>query len=150
MQVILKEKIEGVGEAFTAVNVKPGFARNYLFPQKKAMLASPGNLSRLQAEKGRYEKKQAKIIAGLEALAAKLSALSLTLAVKTGENDQLYGSVTSKDIAAKVKEEGLDLDKKFIVLDEPLKQLGVYDIPVKLGLPKNPTLKVWVVKELEK
>jgi large subunit ribosomal protein L9 len=148
MKVILKEKIDGLGEAFAVINVKPGHARNYLLPNRLATMATPGNLKRLDIEKGRYEKRQAKIIKGLEEKAEKLSSVSLTIAVKTGENDQLYGSVTGKQISEKLQQEGLELDRKFIDLPEPLRALGVYEIPVKLGLPKNPVIKVWVVKEL--
>jgi large subunit ribosomal protein L9 len=148
MKVILKEKIEGMGEAFSVQNVKPGHARNYLLPMGKAIVATPGNLKRLEIEKARYEKRLARIMKTLEEKAAKLTALSLTISVKTGENDQMYGSVTNKQIAEKIQQEGVDLDKKFIDLPDPIRALGVYDIPVKLGLPQNPTIKVWVVKEL--
>lgn len=147
MEVILKEAIEKLGSQGDIVKVADGYARNYLIPQKLAVIASPGNLKLVEQikitalKKETTEKKQA------EDLAALLARVTITVARKVGENDVLYGSVTSLDIAEDLKKQGYEIDRRKIHLEEPLKTIGEYQVPLKLHREVTATLKVNVVPE---
>ncbi len=147
MEVILKEAIEKLGSQGDIVKVADGYARNYLIPQKLAVIASPGNLKLVEQikitalKKETTEKKQA------EDLAALLAQVTITVARKVGENDVLYGSVTSMDIAEDLKKQGYEIDRRKIHLEEPLKTIGEYQVPLKLHREVTATLKVNVVPE---
>jgi large subunit ribosomal protein L9 len=147
MEVILRSDIERLGKIGDVVKVSPGYARNYLIPQKLAYAATKGNLKRIEYEIRRaaqmadHELEQARKYAG------KLSELSLTFQVKVGEEDKLYGSVTTGDIADEASRQGFDLDRRKILLDEPIKKLGVYTVSVRLYPEVEAEIKVWVVKE---
>lgn len=146
MKVILQEDVKGIGKKGQAVKVKDGYGRNFLLPRGLALKATPDNLAavekRLKFEAGRLneEKNQA------QELADKLSGISCTVSVDTHDDDKLYGSITAVQIADSLKTEGIFLDKKQIILDEPIKDLGIYSIEVRLSPEVKAKLKVWVVK----
>jgi len=147
MDVILRENVEKLGAAGDVVTVKDGYARNYLLPRGLAYLATDGNRRRLETEhKSRARRVEAEVGAAQE-IAAKLEGVSLSFAMKAGEGDKLFGSVTTHDIAERLKAEGFDLDKKSVELAEPIKALGVYKVPVRLHAEVKPEVRVWVVKE---
>lgn len=147
MQVILKENIENVGKAGDVINVTPGYARNFLFPHGKAVAADPNNLKSLEHHRKALVAKQINLKKESEECAKKLAELSVTIQKGAGEGDKLFGSVTAKEIAAALAKEQVSIDKKQIVLEEPIKQLGVFEVPIKLHPEVIGKLKVWVVKE---
>jgi large subunit ribosomal protein L9 len=147
MKVILRQDHEKLGEAGEEVRVKPGFARNYLIPQGLAMSASPQNKKRFENEKKQmnWRKEQEKRKA--EELAKELENVSCTITVQVGEEDKLFGSVTSQNIAESLQTQGYEIDKRKIILEEPIKSLGIYSVPIKLYQDVEAKVKVWVVKE---
>lgn len=147
VQLILKEDVEHLGTAGEVVDVKPGYARNYLLPQGLAYEASEGNLKRLEEERRRVEKAAEREKEQAEELARKLEDASVTFSVRAGDEGQLFGSVTAADIADRLQDDGLEVDKRWIDLEEPIKQLGVYTVTVDLHSEVQPGLKVWVVSE---
>ena len=147
MKVILKADIERLGKVGEVVNVAAGYARNFLMPRELAFEATAKNLARIEVDKKRYVKVQAKVRQEAEALAAKLGALSLTIRQPAGESDKLFGTVTTMDIAAALEKEGFAIDKRQITVEEPIKTLGIYTVPVKLSHDVSAALKVWVVRE---
>ncbi|MEK7283291.1 MAG: 50S ribosomal protein L9 [Acidobacteriota bacterium] len=147
MQIVLKEDIEKVGRRGEVVKVADGYARNYLLPFGKALQATPGNLKVIEREKRRYGALLLKEKEENEALARRIQAVSLTLVRKVGENDVLYGSVTSADIGESLQKEGIVVDKRRIQLADPIKSLGIYTVPVRLHPEVVADVKVWVVKE---
>ena len=145
MDVILMQSVENLGEMGDTVSVARGYARNYLVPKGLAVLATEGH-RKLVVEHMKLEAKRDDLRkASAEELAAKLGELSCTITVQAGEDDKLFGSVGARDIADALKESG-EFDHKQIVLDEAIKQLGVYSVPVKLHPEVEVTAKVWVVK----
>jgi len=147
MKVILKTDIERLGKVGDTVTVAPGFARNYLLARDMALEATAGNLARIAGEKKRYAKVQEKSRKDAEALAVRLAALSLTIRQPAGESDRLFGTVTNMDIAAALEKEGIAIDKRQISVEEPIKTLGIYTVPVRLNPEVTAELKVWVVRE---
>ena len=147
MDVILKQDVNGIGKAGAVVKVKDGFARNYLFPHNLAVLSTSGNLKNLELEKRKKDLQQEKLKKEAERTRDKLQALSLTLAVLTQEKEKLYGSITAVELAKALKDENIDVDKDAILLEEPIKALGIYEIPVKLHPEVSGKIKVWVVKK---
>lgn len=147
MQVILKENVENLGQAGDLLNVAPGFARNYLLPKKLALLANAKNVKQLEHQKRIKQAIREKIVKDCEKISRTLESLSLTIVRKAGENDRLFGSVTSMDIAEALLKEGINIDKKKISLNEPIKSLGIYTASVNLHQEITAKLKVWVVKE---
>ena len=147
MQVILKEHIENIGQAGDLINVAPGFARNYLLPKKLAILADAKNIKQLEHQKRLKEAIKEKHLKDCEKLARSLESLSLTIIRKAGENDRLFGSVTTMDISEALMNEGITIERKRIYLEEPIKSLGIYTVPVHLHQEVTANLKVWVVKE---
>ena len=147
MNVILRENVDKLGAAGEVVSVKDGYARNYLLPRGLAYPATEGNKKRLEAEsKSRARRADAEVTKASE-VATRLEAVSLSFTMKAGEGDKLFGSVTSQDIAERLKAEGFDIDKKTVELAEPIKALGVYKVPVRLHPDVKPEVRVWVVKE---
>ena len=146
MDVILMENVENLGEMGETVSVARGFARNYLIPQGKAVLATEGHRKMVQEHMKLEAKRDDLRRAGAEELAAKLGELSCTITVQAGDDDKLFGSVGPRDIAEALVSESLEFDHKMIKLDEAIKQLGVYSVPVKLHSDVEVTAKVWVVK----
>jgi len=147
MKVILKEAVKDLGEMGELVEVKRGYARNYLIPRGMALEATVRNVRMLEHQKRLVQDKIAKARQGAQALAERLESVSVTISQKVGENDRLYGSVTSMQIAEALAAEGIEIDKKKILLEEPIKKLGVYTVPVKLHPDVAANVKVWVVEE---
>ncbi len=147
MRIILRQDVESVGKAGDIVEVKNGYARNYLIPQGLALEASKGNLRRFEQEKKSLELQRNREKKTAEKEAEKLNDTSITISVSVGEEDKLFGSVTSQDIANALEEKGFKLDKRKILLDEPIKALGIYSVPIKLHPDVEAKVKVWVVKK---
>ena len=147
MEVILNRDIDKLGKAGAVVKVKDGFARNFLIPNGLALPVTPSNLKKLEQEEQTKTLHLEKIRKESQELKERLEALSLTIAALTKEEDKLFGSITSQDIISSLKDEGFDIDKKDILLDEPIKSLGIYEIPVKLQAEFTAKVKVWVVKK---
>jgi large subunit ribosomal protein L9 len=147
MEVILTKDVSKIGKAGSVVKVKDGFARNLLFPKSLAIPVTPGNLKKIEQEKQKILQESEK--SKQEALAQKerLDALSLSMPVIAQDEKTLYGSITALDIANALKEEGLEIDKGRILLDEPIKSLGIYEVPVKLHPEITAKLKIWIVKK---
>jgi len=147
MQVILREDLENLGKSGDVVTVKPGYGRNYLIPQGLAVTATKADVARVAHEKRVIAARNAKLQKDAQAEADRLNQVSVSIAVATGEEDKLYGSVTAKDIAEAYQEKGVAVDSKKLVLGEPIKTLGLTEVPVKLAHGVTATLKVWVVKK---
>ncbi len=147
MQVILKDNVKDLGHIGDMVNVKDGFARNFLIPKGFAVEANPKNLKALEHEKRKIQELVKKAKSAAEDLASKVSGTSITIKAKSGEEDKLFGSVTAMDIAEALKKEGIDIDKKKIVLDEPIKRLGSYTVSVKIHQEVSAQVNVNVERE---
>jgi large subunit ribosomal protein L9 len=147
MEIILSQDVENVGKAGQVVKVKDGFARNFLIPKGLAVPSSPGNLKKLQQEKQSKLMQLEKIKKNAERLKEKLEQLSLTMPVLIQEEDKIYGSISGADIAQALKEEGIDIDKNLIILEEPIKALGIYEVPIKLHPEVISKIKLWIVKK---
>jgi large subunit ribosomal protein L9 len=147
MQVILQEDVRNLGKAGDVVNVKEGFGRNFLLPRKKAVLADPSNIRQLEHHKRVVASRQQKVKQEAEKLSERLRNVSITIARESGEEDKLFGSVTTKDIADALRNEGLTIDRHDIRLDSPIKQIGIFDVEVKLHSEVTGVVKVWVVKK---
>jgi large subunit ribosomal protein L9 len=146
MKVILRSDVADLGHAGDLVNVKDGYARNYLFPRNLAVEASKASIRALEHERRQIALREKKRLGELEAQAQKIRSTSVTIAKEVGENDRLFGSVTSMDIQRALEGEGIAIDRRLIDLDEPIKELGVRDVPIKLHRSVEAKLKVWVVK----
>lgn len=146
MNVILREDIPSLGQAGDVVKVKQGFARNFLLPQKKALPADNGNLRELEHHKKGLEKKREKLKQEAAALGEKIGMLFVSVAREVGEEGKLFGSVTTKCIAEALKEKGFDIDKRMIGLTAPIRELGNFEVPVRLHSEVTVNLKVEVVK----
>lgn len=149
MELILKETIETLGEEGDIVKVKPGYGRNYLIPQGKAEAATKSNLAILAKQQAAIAARRAAQRSDAEKLAAKIAGVTVTIAQRTGEDGKLYGSVTSADIVAALAAQGVEVDKKKLVLEEPIKNLGSHTIPYKAGYQVMAEVKVEVVAEQE-
>jgi large subunit ribosomal protein L9 len=147
MKVILRQDIDKLGVIGDVIEVSNGYARNYLLPQGKAYLANKSNLKQVETEKKQLAKQEIRTEEIAKENAEKLSEISLTFMVKATDDDQLYGSVSEGDIASKLAEVGFDVDKKMIMLDEPIKALGVFTIEVRLHPEVIGQVKVWIVRE---
>ncbi len=147
MRVILRENLDNLGKAGEVVSVRAGYGRNYLLPNGLAVPATEKDEARLQHEQRLIALRVAKLAKQLASEADRLSQVSVSLARAVGEEDKLYGSVTNRDIAEALAEQGLKVDAKKIVLDEPIKTLGMTEVPVKLGHEVTAKIKVWVVKK---
>jgi len=147
MELILMEDVENLGKMGETVNVARGFARNYLVPKGLAVLATDGHRKLVEQHMKLESKRDSLRQAGAEELAAKLGELSCTISVQAGDDDKLFGSVTARDIANALEGGEVEFDHNMIVLDEAIKQLGVYSVPVKLHAQVEVMAKVWVVKQ---
>lgn len=147
MKVILKDQIEGLGERGEVVKVADGYARNYLIPRNLAMKVTAKNLKAFEHEKRLIEIKEKKKLKDAQELADKISALSLTINVKAHDDENLYGSITEKDIATAIEKAGYAVNKKQVILENHIKKLGVYTVPVKVYKDIEAKIKLWVVKE---
>ena len=146
MKVILKQNIDSLGKAGEIVQVKNGYARNYLIPQSFAVEATTSNMKAYQEEMRLNEKRALKGKQDAQELAAKLEKVSVTASVQVGEEDKVFGSVTSQNIEDLLKDQNIEIDRKRIILEEPIKALGVYDIPIKLHPEVIVNIKLWVVR----
>jgi large subunit ribosomal protein L9 len=147
VKVILREDVENLGRIGDVVEVAGGYGRNYLLPRGLAVKASMKNLQEQAHQKKLIQARMDRQKKDAEAVAGTLGSVSCTIARKTGEEEKLFGSVTSRDIEEALKEEGVSIDRKRILLEEPIKKLGVYTVPVKLHSEVTGSIKVWVVKE---
>ena len=146
-QVILRTDVADLGGAGDVVDVKPGYARNYLIPQGLAYSASEGNVRQLEGERQEAQVSMDRQKDRAEGLAAELEGRSVSFKVKAGEEGKLFGSVTTVDIAEQLASEGVTIDRRDIILEEPIKELGVFRVPVRLHAEVRPELTVWVVAE---
>lgn len=148
VKVILRQDIEKLGEAGEVVTVKPGFARNYLLPRGYAYEATAANLREIEQEKSRVEARGRRDYLEARRRASQLEGVSLTFHAKAGEESKLFGSITSADIADRLNEQGIDfkVDRRSIELEDPIKTLGVFSVPIRLHTDVKPEVKVWVIK----
>ncbi len=147
MQVILLEEVSSLGKAGDLVKVSDGYGRNYLIPQNKAILATEKNIKALEHQKRLVQHRMAKTKKDVQKTAQEIEALSCTFTKTVGESGKLFGSVTTMEIEAFLKENGIDVDRKKIQLDEPIKSVGMFTVPIKLHPDVVAQLKVWVVQE---
>lgn len=146
MKVILRADVDNLGRLGDIVTVKPGYGRNYLLPQGLASLATPSNLKVFEQERKKLEAKNNALRAAAQELADKLAAAQVRIEVRVGENDKLYGSVTSTQIAEALGAQGIDVDRRKILLAEPIRSLGVYTVEVKLHPEVVAALQVEIAK----
>jgi large subunit ribosomal protein L9 len=147
MQIILQEDVEKLGNRGQIVEVAEGYARNFLLPRKLALEASAGNMKRLERMRATFAKKEATEKDAAQKLAELLAGVSLSFTRKAGENDQLFGSVTTADLAAALEAQGYTIDKRKITLTDPIKLVGEYQIPIKLHREIIANVKLAVTKE---
>jgi large subunit ribosomal protein L9 len=147
MQVILKQRLENLGQAGDVVTVKPGYARNYLIPQGLAYEATDANLRRIERERVHLQKRANEDLSAARERAGAIEGTSVTFTARAGEEGKLFGSITAGDIAEKLAEQGIEVDRRHVLLDEPLKALGVFAVPIRLHSDVRPEVKVWVIKQ---
>jgi large subunit ribosomal protein L9 len=147
MQVILLEDVPSLGKAGDLVKVSDGYGRNFLIPQKKAILGTEKGLKMLEHQKRLVQQRMGKMKKDLEQVARQIEGLSCTFTKAVGESGKLFGSVTSMEIEGYLKENGIDVDRKKILLDEPIKSVGAFTVTIKLHSDIVAHLKVWVVQE---
>jgi large subunit ribosomal protein L9 len=147
MKVILREMMESLGTVGDEVTVANGYARNYLLPQKKAVLATPTNRNLIKRERKQLELKAIKDHGKAKILAKKIQGAVCTISGKVSEDDRLYGSVTTRDIAEQLESQGFEVHRRMVMLSEPIKTLGSYIVPVQLHPEVNPEITVKVVAE---
>ena len=147
MEVILRETVDNLGKRGEIVKVADGYARNYLLPRKLALLATEGNKKHVERERRIVEVRESQEKEQAEAIAGRIAAVDIAIARRVGETEALYGSVTSADIADYLKTKGFEIDRRKLILPEPIKTLGEHDVPLKLHREVTVPLKVKVVKE---
>ena len=147
MKVILLKDIESLGSAGEVVEVKNGYGRNFLIPRNEALIASAANMAQFESRRKQQESLAERDRRAAAALAKKLEAESLTAQVKVGEEDRLFGSVTAQHIAELLDKKGYEVDRRAIHLEDPIRELGVYNIEVRLHPEVATAVKLWVVKE---
>jgi large subunit ribosomal protein L9 len=147
MEVILREDIEKLGSRGQVIKVAAGYARNFLLPKKLAVAATPSNKKIVEQERQAHLRKEAKAQGEAQELATLMTGVTVTIIQKAGENDQLFGSVTSKDVADALAAKNYTIDRRKIQLDEPIKQLGEFKVPVKLHKDVTAEITVVVAKE---
>ncbi len=147
MEVILRENVEGLGKRGDIVRVKDGYARNYLIPRRLAVPVTEGNIKQIELEKKNWAIKHQKEVEAAEAVKDLIEKITITVTKKAGENNQLFGSVTSQDIADALAKEKVDIDKKKIELPEQIKELGTFPVKIKLHPEVVVETKVYVVSE---
>lgn len=147
MKVILRKNFDQLGKVGEIVNVKDGYARNFLIPRGIAYQATQGNIRALEEEKKQISKREAKELEEAQKLAVEMEKVSVTIPVKVGEEEKIFGTVTSQMIVDSLKEKGFDVDKRKVEITEPIKALGIYSVAVKLHSNVTATVKTWVVRE---
>jgi large subunit ribosomal protein L9 len=150
MEIILKEDVQNLGRALELVKVKTGYAHNFLFPRNLAVLATSQAKKALAAERAKAEEqyRQEKLV--WAAKGEKMKELSLTIAAKVSEGEKLYGSVQASDISAKLKDAGYDIDKRHVLLAEPIKTLGMFTIKIQLHKEVESKIKLWIISDESK
>jgi len=146
MDIILLKDLEGFGSEGDIINVKPGFARNYLVPRGLALRASKRNMAVVEEKKHIKKAQENRIEKANKILSEKLTKTTLTIEVQVGEEERIFGSVTSQDIQGSLEKNGISIDRSAILIEEPIKSLGVYNIPVKITADLEADLKVYVIK----
>jgi len=147
MEVILRQHVDNLGRRGEIVKVADGYARNYLLPRKLALPATAGNKQHVERERRLFEAREAEERGQAEAIAARLTAITVEIARRVGDTEQLYGSVTASDIAEFLKGKGFDIDRRKLILPEPIKAIGEHEVPLKLHRDVTVPLKVHVVRE---
>ena len=147
MKIILRQDFEKLGKLGDIVEVKDGYARNYLLPRRIGYIATKGSLKTLDEEKKQHVDRKKKEVHQAEKLAAELEKTSVTLKMKVGEDEKLFGSVTNQMVADALKELGIIIDKRWVELEEPIKALGIYTVDIRLLSGVTGKVKVWVVRE---
>jgi len=147
MEIILREDVEKLGTRGQLVKVTSGYARNFLLPKRLAVAANESNKKIVEQERQAHVRREAKEVSGAQDLAKLLAGVSITIAQKAGENDQLFGSVTSKDIADALEQQKFTIDRRKVVLEEPIKTLGEHKVTVRLHRDVAVEVPVHVVKE---
>ncbi len=147
MEVILMEDVPSLGKVGDLVKVSDGYARNYLLPRRKAVTATANSLRNLEHERRLLQHKLNKLEREAQRLAQRIDEISCTVAKSVGEGGKLFGAVTSADIEGALREQGVLVDRKKIELEEPIKNLGIYTVPIRLHPQVMAQLKLWVVKE---
>jgi large subunit ribosomal protein L9 len=145
MQVILKEDVHNLGKAGELVKVKPGFGRNFLIPQGKAVVATASNVKQIEHEKKLIAAKQAQLSKDAQAMSDRLAAIEVQIERQVGEEDKLFGSVTSRDIESALKDKGVTIDHRKVHMPEPIKTIGYHTVEIKLGTGVTGKIKVVVV-----
>ncbi len=145
-KLILLEDINGLGKAGDTVSVSAGYARNFLLPKKMALKASKGAVRQFEALKEKIEAKRRVELEEMQSLAARIAELEITISMNVGEDDKLYGSVTTHTIADEMTKLGVEMDHQKVILDKPIKELGAYDVTVKLHPEVDAKARVWVVR----
>ena len=147
LELILLEDVEDLGKAGDKVNVAPGYARNYLIPKGLAEKVTPGALRQIEARRERIEAKRQAELEAAQAVAAKIAEAEITIPMQAGDDEQLFGSVTSHIIADALKEQGIEVEHRRVKLEEPIKELGLFNVDIKLHSDVTATAKIWVVKQ---
>lgn len=147
MKVILTEDVDQLGNSGEIVTVKDGFARNFLLPRQLALIANKGNMAVYNEVRRQRDVQQSRAKREAEDLAAALEKVSCNVPVTVGEGDRIFGSVTAQQIVDLLKEQGFDIDRRAVQLDDPIRALGVYDVTLRLQADVEAKVKVWVVKE---
>jgi len=147
MKVILRQNVDSLGNIGEIVNVKPGYARNFLIPNQLAYVATDGAIRALETEKKQYAVKMEKAKSSAENAATQLGDLQISIAMQVGEEGRLFGSVTNQMVANELELRGFSVDKRDVMIDEPIKTLGIFEVKVKLHPEVTAPLKVWVIAE---
>jgi large subunit ribosomal protein L9 len=150
MEIILKEEIQGLGKPWDVVKVKMGYAHNYLLPRGMAVPASPAMKKLLERERSKAIARLAREKEALLALGEKLRSVSVTIAARVQDGERLYGSIQAADIHSKLRDAGYELDKRAVILPEPIKQLGMFSIKVQLHREVETKIKLWVISDESK
>jgi large subunit ribosomal protein L9 len=147
VKIILREDVDKLGERGQVVNVSPGYARNFLFPKALAFAATPGNMRQIELRKKVWVVREAKETEDANRLAARIAEIKIVIAKKVGENDALYGSVTSQEIADLLKAKGIEVDRRKIQLHDPIRAVGTFEVPIKIHRQVAAKVEVQVVPE---
>ncbi|MDE2888743.1 MAG: 50S ribosomal protein L9 [Gemmatimonadota bacterium] len=147
MKIILTETLDNLGDAGSVVDVKDGYARNYLIPRSLALVATRGNMKVYEQLKHQKEARDNRAQRDAVALSKKIEKASCTIPVAVGKEDQIFGSVTAQHVSEHLAEQGFEIDRRRVELEEPIRALGVYDVSIRLHAEVSATVKVWVVKE---
>ncbi|MDP8266324.1 MAG: 50S ribosomal protein L9 [Candidatus Aceula meridiana] len=147
MKVILSQDVDNLGKTGDVVKVKDGFARNFLMPQKKAYLATEQNLKKIEHEKAKREAVAKEVRNKAQAIADKFAGVSVTVNAEVNDIDKLYGAITEAEVAAALKEEGHEVDKKDIIFEEPIEELGIFEVGIKVHPEVIAKIRVWITKK---